>query len=278
MGTALALVARGLWPGRLPLRFPRPAVITLFKKKKKKTNEKPTKQETPKKVVGRNCPLCPAESGYERRRWPRRVCPEREGGAALQASRPFAPDALPPAWRGQLGAAPGVPAALTEAQPHPTLSFVLVPFSLPPRVWPSPPLHSCHLGLPSPKPFWSKEAKSRAPSPQPPAHPDAPRISAGRATWGVGPDPQPPPLPKVLGKLSRSPALSPAFRARGSWDWPLFYSVIDARRLCFLPDPFYYAFSFYQVYKVKYCVFITYKSMNLKRKKKISLWCFSTNV
>lgn len=35
--------------------------------------------------------------------------------------------------------------------------------------------------------------------------------------------------------------------------------------LLFIPDPFYYAFSFYQVYKVKYCVFITLKKyMNLR--------------
>lgn len=58
-------------------------------------------------------------------------------------------------------------------------------------------------------------------------------------------------LPKVLGKVPRSPApLFSSFLGQVSWGGRLyFYSVIDARCLCFIPDPFYYAFSFYQVYK-----------------------------
>lgn len=46
----------------------------------------------------------------------------------------------------------------------------------------------------------------------------------------------------------------------------LFRDLFNARCFCFIPDPFYYAFSFYQVYKVKYCVFITYKYMNLRER------------
>ncbi|EGW07458.1 hypothetical protein I79_004287 [Cricetulus griseus] len=50
---------------------------------------------------------------------------------------------------------------------------------------------------------------------------------------------------------------------RASWNFGLFYLVTNALCFCFIaPDLLYYAFSFYQVYRVKYCVFITYKYMN----------------
>lgn len=84
------------------------------------------------------------------------------------------------------------------------------------------------------------------------------------------------PPSKVLGKASRSlvpPPLAPRAHGRGGADFPHLF----ARRPVLprsVPCPFYYAFSFYQVYRVKYCVFITYKYMDLK----ISLWCFSTDV
>lgn len=82
-------------------------------------------------------------------------------------------------------------------------------------------------------------------------------------------EPEPPLAPQVLGRVVGL-HLSSSFMGRVAWDFGIFYLVIDAR--CFIPDLLYYAFSFYQVYKVKYCVFITYKYMNLR--EMVSLWLF----
>lgn len=59
---------------------------------------------------------------------------------------------------------------------------------------------------------------------------------------------------------------SPALWVRVSWDLGLLYLVTSALRFCLTPrDLSTMHFPFYQVYKVKYCVFITYKNMNLKK-------------